>query len=493
MSKIDLMDHFPRLSKNPSATRGEMVSQLLSDASDAEMLRLRELYEHMKTSLGGVSTITALDSAVRRRRVRKPKARAGTDRKQSQDKAMNPANSSTDTPLPSSFNPIFNTEHSSTHGTSAPSTSNQVLALFLRSLPELELVNLFPRLLTNVHETKGVMIALVLLKASQAEMTALMGLYERTKAALGPILSGEDAVVDSPSSGEFPIIPDAESISVGRQQYLKSTSNAALRVGVCAVCAQETPALELRVTRFGEFPEELLYPLEPHEAMQLVEGCLLHKAGIIASSSEPTPSFQVCGSCRRQLDSGRMPHLSLARGAWVGDIPPPLTELTMAEELLIGLAISNVFVVKLRVSKGGWGAPDARQSALRGTCSTYRQNIPEIVEMLEDRLLPLPPSIFLHTLSIAFIGSKKISKESLRFFAVRRAKVHAALLWLKHNNPYYFDFDVSEERLLLLPVNDVPDEIISLMRYSGDLDSSEQEESGYAPQPEQGTSVEDQG
>lgn len=143
--------------------------------------------------------------------------------------------------------------------------------------------------------------------------------------------------------------------------------------------------------------------------------------------------------------------------------------MTFAEELLIRLAKTSVHIVKLYFKTVHSGDPQSLQCALKGTCSTYRQNIPEVVRMLEDKLLPLPPAIFSSMLSVAFIGSQKISKENLwSLFTVSRRRVYTALMWLKEHNALYGGIRVSMETLRQLPENDVPQEILAGIRYSED-------------------------
>lgn len=56
-----------------------------------------------------------------------------------------------------------------------------------------------------------------------------------------------------------------------------------------------------------------------------------------------------------------------------------------------------------------------------------------------------------------------------------------ALLWLKVNNPLYRDIVISEERLLGLPEDGIPEELTMTAKYSADLDAVEREHGGYVP------------
>lgn len=164
----------------------------------------------------------------------------------------------------------------------------------------------------------------------------------------------------------------------------------------------------------------------------------------------------VCGECKNDIQWEWQPYYSLAHGCWVGDMPKELGALTFAEELLIGLAKTSVQIVKLFFKTVHSGDPQSLQCALKGTCLTYWQNIPEVVQMLKDKLLPHPPTIFSLTLSVAFIRSQKISRENLRsLFTVCWKRVYTALLWLKDHNDLYAGIRVSVETLWQLPENNV--------------------------------------
>ena len=60
--------------------------------------------------------------------------------------------------------------------------------------------------------------------------------------------------------------------------------------------------------------------------------------------------------------------------------------------------------------------------------------------------------------------------------------VFEALRWLKANNQkYYGDIQIDPERLCGLPEDDVPIEILSVIRQNDDTGLVDQESAGYAP------------
>jgi len=58
----------------------------------------------------------------------------------------------------------------------------------------------------------------------------------------------------------------------------------------------------------------------------------------------------------------------------------------------------------------------------------------------------------------------------------------------EENNRIYVDIKISEDRLQELPENDIPDEILSIMRYSEDIAAVYCEHNGYVPSQEEGKS-----
>ncbi|PBK58621.1 hypothetical protein ARMSODRAFT_852135, partial [Armillaria solidipes] len=158
------------------------------------------------------------------------------------------------------------------------------------------------------------------------------------------------------------------------------------------------------------------------------------------------------------------PTLSLANNLWIGRIPWEVNVLSFAEQLLVSLLYTRVYVFKLFPKKfrGVWNAPtDGFQRSMCGNVSTYELDMTGIVSMLEGNLMPRPPAVLASVISVTFIGLGKLPKNWLRnTFKVRRAVVGSALQWFKqHNKKYYADIEIHPSRLAALPVDDVPDEI----------------------------------
>jgi len=104
--------------------------------------------------------------------------------------------------------------------------------------------------------------------------------------------------------------------------------------------------------------------------------------------------------------------------------------------------------------------------------------------------MPRPLAVLSSLISVTYIGVGKLPKNWLHStFRVRREAVALALAWLKVNNPkYYGDITISTDALQRLPDDDVPDELLSIVRQSDDVEILDQEGAGYVRTDEIGTS-----
>ena len=67
------------------------------------------------------------------------------------------------------------------------------------------------------------------------------------------------------------------------------------------------------------------------------------------------------------------------------------------------------------------------------------------------------------------------------YLRVNRTRVRMALDWLKENNPFYEHLTISAERLDALPKDDIPKEIVNLVKFSDDTRPLAEEQDGYVP------------
>lgn len=281
--------------------------------------------------------------------------------------------------------------------------------------------------------------------------------------------------------GQFMSLPDDAQVKECYRQFYEATGASVLAHVVCAVCAREVFQTGTRQLPLSDLPNaSRLKPADSHPAHTLYDGCLLEPRGVDGNL------VRVCVECYMDLQhrSDLPPKYSLANGMWIGPVPNVLAELTVPEQLLIALVYPRVYVFKLFSKLRGYKpAEESLQRAMRGTVSTFEMDTRGVAAMVEGDLMPRKPSILASLISVTFIGSGKLPHNWLKnTFRVRRGKIAEALRWLHTNNPrYYGDIIISDERLNLLPEDDVPDAIEGIVRQSEDDSVLEREHGGYAP------------
>ncbi len=298
----------------------------------------------------------------------------------------------------------------------------------------------------------------------------------------------QSEVEDKHNIDKYLTLPSDEDILDCYRDYFLATSNEAMKLSTCAVCAREVGKQLDHVSVLGldAIPNrERLIPTTPHPEHDLYDGLLLEPAGVISVDNSPH-SIQICDSCLTQLNTpGRLPPpQSLANNLWVGRIPFALAKLTVPEQMLIALLYPRIFVFKLFPKDKSFRPQDCTlQRGMRGNVSTYEQDLPGVAAMVEGHLMPRPVEILSCILTITYVGKQKLAMQALHStFRVRRGAVHDALLCLKQINPkYYGKVVIDEERLRSLPEDDVPSEIADVVRHSSDIGIIDQESAGYVP------------
>jgi hypothetical protein len=94
--------------------------------------------------------------------------------------------------------------------------------------------------------------------------------------------------------------------------------------------------------------------------------------------------------------------------------------------------------------------------------------------------MPSPVASLASIIAIMFVGSKKLPVDWLKnTFRVRRRVVYEALLWLRIHNPIYADISIDNNRLDELPEDDVPGELLTVVRHEEDEELAERERESY--------------
>lgn len=142
----------------------------------------------------------------------------------------------------------------------------------------------------------------------------------------------------------------------------------------------------------------------------------------------------VCLNCTEQLHRGNIPENALANGTWVGEVPEELKDLRFAERMLISLIRFNRTVV--RVSSG--------RMKMTANAIMFMNPVPVLYSAL-----PPPRKEIEEVLAFIFVGAVRPgAKEFERTpMLVRRNVVRKALNWLKLNNKFYENLDISETNL----------------------------------------------
>jgi len=267
--------------------------------------------------------------------------------------------------------------------------------------------------------------------------------------------------------------------------FISATSTEALSTVGCFSCGREIPKSTAIWTEIKSIPNSHLLRREGLPKHAYTPDKLVLKTSLVTGyDTEENPAGYLCAECMKALDAGKKPPKhALANGLWIGEIPPELSCLTLPEQLLIGFAFPRVYVCKLFPRDGHHGQnPEHLQRGMQGNVISFPRNVDKVVDMLDGKLLPQPPSVLASVIAVSYIGSGRLPKWWLnRTFRVRRHRVREALVWLKTNNPLYANVEINDDRLSSLPEDNVPIEITINIRYSDDTDASEREQATYVP------------
>lgn len=161
---------------------------------------------------------------------------------------------------------------------------------------------------------------------------------------------------------------------------------------------------------------------------------------------------------------------------WLGNVPIQLQDLTIPEEKLISLYRHNSCIIKLQ---SPFYSVATAQTALKGNCITFLQNLPNIVSSL-----PLSLDDLCDTLKIIFVGARPPERIHLRkILTVRKKKIVEALSWLKQYNILYKNIEINLRNIAQLPDDDVPESIMSTMQQNISQEENQSERVGYIPDP----------
>lgn len=265
------------------------------------------------------------------------------------------------------------------------------------------------------------------------------------------------------------------------REFIDRTGNDALKTLTCACCASETAASNITEMTLDSIPNRtLLQPASRHPDHDIYDGMLLEPQGVDVARNVGN----VCDSCFFSLERNRLPLGALANNMWIGRIPPCLQALSLAERLLIAKYLPTAYVLKLYPKQTGAPHWDHSQlySGLKGSVATYALDPRLVLSMVDGKILPWPALILSATIAVTFITPSGKSQHPLPdLVRVRRRNIRQALEWLKLHNGLYRDMEISEDRLQMLPEDGVPNEIMSTVKHSTDMEAVTREHEGYVP------------
>jgi hypothetical protein len=272
------------------------------------------------------------------------------------------------------------------------------------------------------------------------------------------------------------------------RSFYQATSMDALEESVCAVCARRLNRreYEIQAVPLQSIPNlQRLAPKDIHPNHDIYDGALLDPEGVHTENQSQT-MVDVCAECRKSLQSVSCvspPKHSLAAGLWIGKVPFELSSLTLPETLLIARIYPRSFVCKLWPKDRRGMNPANLQSALRGNVTSFNLNPQAVSDMADGNLMPRQPQILASLITITFISRHTLPVNWLKgTFRVRRERVRSALRWLKEHNPYYSDITIDDSCLESLPEDDVPEEILHVVRQEQDELNIARENDTYIPE-----------
>ncbi|KAJ3562055.1 hypothetical protein NP233_g9813 [Leucocoprinus birnbaumii] len=282
---------------------------------------------------------------------------------------------------------------------------------------------------------------------------------------------------------DFMLIVPEDVIKDAMRNFLNRTGNDALKVVPCCVCVRQTHMEDLEVFESALLipNHQYLIPITSHSRHILFDGMLLH--GDVA----PGKDVPVCRECLMKLKNNKRLPLALSNNMWIGDVPFELRVLTLAKRLLVVRYFPAAYIIKMypRDPSVRYWDSNSLNSGLKGNVSTYPLDTAEIAMYVNQLIMPPSTSIYSATIGITFVGPHGYPERTLPdILKVRRARVRDALFWLRQNNPLYAEIEISEERLMALPEDGVPDEIQAIAKYSEDIEAVYKEHESYVPEYE---------
>lgn len=270
--------------------------------------------------------------------------------------------------------------------------------------------------------------------------------------------------------------------------WLDRFSNESMEQATCAVCSERLLLTQLSTctlsdAQLGALRNENLkglFDIQP--GLDRFKGAILNPEGFAPTEDEPN-ALHICTSCEGHLADGLIPPLALANDNYHGhdNMPPRIKEL-FRNATSVELSLIARYRVRCTIHKFSAppnSSPALAQRYMKGNTITFTNECDSLLNIL-------PPSkeVIGETICVMFVGSVYPSPEELKRFTpilARRHVVYELLTWLKANNPFYKDVEISLQNLdALLPDDDAAVPIgISLRHIASE--ARDAEASTYVP------------
>ncbi|KAF8997209.1 hypothetical protein BDQ17DRAFT_1179047, partial [Cyathus striatus] len=174
-----------------------------------------------------------------------------------------------------------------------------------------------------------------------------------------------------------------------------------------------------------------------------LQGLLLDPKGIKTEINKTY--LKLCKECYQKAKQNKLPPLALANHNYLGPVPERLKDLTVVEESMISCCCAHACIIQLHEFAQHLAVPTT-QRGLKGHVIVFSQKPSQLAKVL-------PPLIddVTSMICVLFVGLQPPSSDWLCLKAkplvVHHDKVCQALLWLKHNNPFYSDIEINYDRL----------------------------------------------
>ncbi|KAI6038045.1 hypothetical protein EDC04DRAFT_2570377, partial [Pisolithus marmoratus] len=176
-----------------------------------------------------------------------------------------------------------------------------------------------------------------------------------------------------------------------------------------------------------------------------LHGLLLDHQGIVRNEKAEA-TLQVCSDCSTDLSKEKIPRFALANDLYRGELPEMFTDLTWVEEKVCAIYCTTVHVTHLFQS-----SDPSQPRVFRGNTCAHDMNVVSTASVL-----PHAPADVTGLLSVVFVGPGKLNPKQLgAIFRVRKAKIWAFLLWLKHHNRLYANIPLDPKAVDLYPDDDI--------------------------------------